>query len=119
MQRTGQEGQSQSQDQLSTGGGAGREAQAPRTILLVHLCLLNINRLELFLIGREVDVNKGVILHMGFVNFAEDFAKKLSLDSWPVVSESRQNLIVCNRGLRVVQVLICCFRLTAVPQACV
>ena len=79
VQRTGQEGQSQSQDQLSTGGGAGREAQAPKTILLVHLCLLNINRLELFLIGREVDVNKGVILHMGFVNFAEDFAKKIVL----------------------------------------
>ena len=79
MQRTGQEGQSQSHDQLSTGGGAGREAQTPRTILLVHLCLLDINRLELFLIGREVDVNKGVILHMGFVNFAEDFAKKIVL----------------------------------------
>ena len=56
--------------------------------------MLDINRLELLLIGREVDVNKGVIIHMGFVSFAEDFAKKrLSWDSWPVVSESRQNLL--------------------------
>ena len=66
VQRTGQEGQSQSQDQLSTRGGAGREAQAPRTILPVHLCLVHINRLELLLIEREVEVNKGVILHCDF-----------------------------------------------------
>ena len=69
------------QDQLSTGGGAGREAQAPRTILLVHLCLLDINRLELLLIEREVQVNKGVILYLGFVSFAEDFPKTICRDS--------------------------------------
>ena len=47
VQRTGQEGQSQ--DQLSTDGGAGWETQAPRIILPVHLFLPDIIRLELFL----------------------------------------------------------------------
>ena len=119
VQRTGQEDQSQDQDQLSTGGGAGWEAEAPRIILPVHLCLPEHNQVG------AIFVKEGGSEHewhpkYRYCEYCRRFFKKLLFwDSLLAVSESRQNLIVCNRRPRVVQVLICCLWLTAVPQACV